>query len=120
MVFVRQPTLVGYRLEFFKQFHDPNRYHTHPDRVNRIFCFDKRHGSEETDEVGRCYVAPAGRILKGYAAGNPCMSDITKEVERMAAEAEAMEALERASLARLGIADPYGATLTEEMAAANE
>ncbi len=37
-----------------------------------------------------------------------------------AAEAELMEALERVSLARLGIADPYGATLTEEMAAANE
>jgi probable rRNA maturation factor len=36
------------------------------------------------------------------------------------AEAEVMEALERGSLARLGIADPYGATLTEEMAAANE
>ena len=37
-----------------------------------------------------------------------------------AAEAEVMEALERSTLARLGIADPYGATLTEEMAAANE
>jgi len=33
---------------------------------------------------------------------------------------EVMEALERGTLARLGIADPYGATLTEEMAAANE
>jgi probable rRNA maturation factor len=37
-----------------------------------------------------------------------------------AAEAEVMEALERGSLARLGIADPYAATLIEEMAAANE
>jgi probable rRNA maturation factor len=37
-----------------------------------------------------------------------------------AAEAEVMEALERASLARLGIADPYGASLIEEAAGANE
>jgi probable rRNA maturation factor len=36
-----------------------------------------------------------------------------------AAEAEAMEALERASLARLGIADPYGAML-KEVASAHE
>ncbi len=37
-----------------------------------------------------------------------------------AAEAEAMEALERAILARLGIDDPYGASLIEEVAGANE
>jgi probable rRNA maturation factor len=37
-----------------------------------------------------------------------------------AAEAVVMEALERASLARLGIADPYGAALIEEAAGANE
>ena len=36
------------------------------------------------------------------------------------AEAVAMETLERAILARLGIADPYGASLIEEAAAAHE
>ena len=36
------------------------------------------------------------------------------------AEAVAMETLERAILARLGIADPYGAALIEEAAAAHE
>lgn len=37
-----------------------------------------------------------------------------------AVEAEAMEALERAVLARLGIADPYGAALVEEAVRAHE
>jgi probable rRNA maturation factor len=37
-----------------------------------------------------------------------------------AAEAEVMEALERAVLGRLGIADPYRASLIEEAACANE
>ena len=37
-----------------------------------------------------------------------------------AAAAEAMEALERASLARLEIANPYGAALIEEAVGANE
>jgi probable rRNA maturation factor len=36
------------------------------------------------------------------------------------AEAEVMEALERATLARLGIADPYGSALIEEVAGAHE
>jgi probable rRNA maturation factor len=37
-----------------------------------------------------------------------------------AAEAEAMEALERAILGSLGIDDPYGVSLIEEAAGANE
>jgi probable rRNA maturation factor len=37
-----------------------------------------------------------------------------------AKEAEAMEMIERAALGGLGIADPYGASLSEEAACANE
>ena len=63
----------------------------------------------------------AGRVVIDAAARSYTEQALTSQ-ERSIREGltEAMEALERASLARLGIADPYGATLTEEKAAANE
>ena len=101
------------------------------DEPTNVLSFPAGGDPASASLLGDIVIAFETALREAVAAGKPLRDHVAHLLvhgflhlighdHEEAAEAELMEALERVSLARLGIADPYGATLTEEMAAANE
>ena len=101
------------------------------DEPTNVLSFPSGDDPASAPLLGDIVIAFATASREAVAAGKPLRDHVAHLLVHgflhlighdhgEAAEAEVMEALERGTLARLGIADPYDATLTEEMAAANE
>ncbi|MGO9236287.1 MAG: rRNA maturation RNase YbeY [Methylocella sp.] len=101
------------------------------DEPTNVLSFPAGGDPASASLLGDIVIAFETALREAVAAGKPLRDHVAHLLvhgflhlighdHEEAAEAELMEALERVSLARLGIADPYGDTLTEEMAAANE
>jgi probable rRNA maturation factor len=101
------------------------------DEPTNVLAFPARDDPASTPLLGDIVIAFEIASREAFEAGKPLRDHVAHLLvhgflhlighdHKEAAAAETMEALERASLGRLGIADPYGAALIEEAVGANE